>query len=206
MRRILVILILTAGVLGGGMAGIFAATAQEGTPAGQGHPGHTAASPVADSPYAGRYDPAAAIRSLTPQEVAQIERGEGAGFALPAELNGVPGPRHVLDLAHQLGLSHEQRLQVQQIADEMRGAVMPAGERYLAAVRALEEAFRAGALTEETLPGQVAEVSRLEGELAAAHLVAHLRTMKVLTPEQDMVYQELRGYEAEPPSGATPGA
>ncbi|MDP9357769.1 MAG: periplasmic heavy metal sensor [Chloroflexota bacterium] len=203
MRRILVVLVVSAGLFGG-VAGFFAATAQEGTPSGQGHAGHNAASPVSDSPYADRYDPAAVIRSLIPEEVAQIQRGEGAGFALPAELNGVPGPRHVLDLATQLGLSQEQRMSVQQIADEMRGAVIPAGERYLAALQALEEAFRAGSLTEETLPGQVAEVSRLEGELVAAHLVAHLQTAKVLTPDQVALYQQLRGYEAGSTPGATP--
>ncbi|MDP9469322.1 MAG: hypothetical protein M3Q71_01460 [Chloroflexota bacterium] len=95
-------------------------------------------------------------------------------------------------------------MSVQQIADEMRGAVIPAGERYLAALQALEEAFRAGSLTEETLPGQVAEVSRLEGELVAAHLVAHLQTAKVLTPDQVALYQQLRGYEAGSTPGATP--
>ncbi len=193
-RRILVLGVVV-GLLSG-LAGLLGATAQDGTPAGgHGHGGHGQASPAADSPYAGRYDTSAAIRSLTPDEIAQIERGEGAGFALPAELNGVPSPRHALDLAHQMGLSHEQRMQVQQIYDEMRGRVIPAGERYLAAVQALEEDFRAGTLTEETLPDRVAEVSQLEGELTTAHLVAHLQTAKVLTGEQVAIYQQLRGYE-----------
>ncbi len=193
-RRILVLGVVV-GLLSG-LAGLLGATAQDGTPTGgHAHGGHGQASPATDSPYAGRYDASAAIRSLTPDEIAQIERGEGAGFALPAELNGVPGPRHVLDLAHQMGLSHEQRLQVQQIYDEMRGRVIPAGERYLAAVQALEEDFRAGILTEETLPDRVAEVSQLEGELTTAHLVAHLQTAKVLTGEQVAIYQQLRGYQ-----------
>ncbi len=176
-------------------AGLVAATtgAQETPGAGHGHGGH-AATPAPDSPYAGRYDQSAAIRALTPDEIAQIERGEGAGFALPAELNGVPGPRHVLDFAHELGLSHEQRQRVQAIFDEMRAAVLPAGERYLAAQRALEEDFRAGTLTEQDLPGRVAEVGRLESELATAHLAAHLKTAKVLTPKQIVAYNRLRGY------------
>ncbi len=204
MRPILALGVLL-GLLGG-LVGLLGATAQNSTPVGgHGHGGHEQASPAADSPYAGRYDAAAAIRSLTPDEIAQIQRGEGAGFALPAELNGVPGPRHVLDLAHQIGLSHEQRIQVQEIYDEMRGTVIPAGERYLAAVQALEEDFRAGTLTEETLPDRVAEVSRLEGELAAAHLVAHLRTADVMTSEQVAAYQQLRGYQTVAPAVSTPG-
>lgn len=172
--------------------------AEEATPAsGHGQRGH--ASPEASdfSPYADNVDPDAPIRSLTPEEVVQIERGEGAGFALPAELNGVPGPRHVLDLADDLGLSDQQVVGVRAVSDEMRAAVVPAGRRYLDALRALEEDFRAGTLTEAELPGRVAEVKWLEGELTAAHLVAHLKTAELLTPEQIAAYNRLRGY----PSG-----
>jgi Spy/CpxP family protein refolding chaperone len=165
-----------------------------------GHGGHggstteTTAPATTDSPYAAGFDPEATIRSLTPDEIAQIERGEGAGFALPAEVNGVPGPRHVLDLAADLNLTPEQVERVQAIADEMRAEVIPAGRRYLDAVEALEADFRAGTLTEAELPDRVAEVARLEGELAAAHLVAHLQTAAVLSPEQIATYNRLRGY------------
>ena len=198
MRRAPVVLLLL--VLGlAGLTGTHVladVAAQEGTPAaaddGAGHV-HAAASPT--SPYAADFDPEAAIRALTAEEVAQIERGEGAGFAKAAELNGVPGPRHVLDLAHELGLSHDQVTRVQAVADAMKAAVVPAGERYLAAQRRLEQDFRAGAITEEALPGRVAEVYRLEGELAAAHLIAHLQTAKLLTSEQIAAYNRLRGYQ-----------
>ena len=181
------------------VAGLTTSTAaQDATPAtGHQHDGHAApaATPPADSPYADRYDRAATIRTLTPDEIAQIERGEGAGFALPAELNGVPGPRHVLDLAHELRLTHDQVTRVQGIYNEMRAAVTPAGRLYLAAQSRLEADFRAGTLTETDLPIRVAEVARLEGELAVGHLTAHLRTANVLSPEQIAAYNELRGYE-----------
>ena len=175
--------------------GVAVAAAQGGTPAAGHGGGHAHGAAGTTSPYADDFDPDAAIRALSPEEIAQIERGEGAGYAKAAELNGVPGPRHVLDLAHDLGLTHDQVTGVQAVHDEMQAAVIPAGERYLAAQRRLEEDFRAGALSEETLPDRVAEVSRLEGELAAAHLVAHLRTAKLLTPEQIVAYNRLRGYE-----------
>ena len=114
--------------------------------------------PAAATPYAGRYDLTAAVRSLTPDEIAQIERGQGAGFALPAELNGVPGPRHALDLAEELGLSDEQVARVRAVYDELQAAVLPAGRRYLDALRALEEEFRAGTLAEADLPARGDEV------------------------------------------------
>lgn len=71
---------------------------------------------------------------------------------------------------------------------------MAAGERYLAAQRRLEEEFRAGLIAKEALPGRVAESSRLNGELAAAHLVADRETAVVLTLEQIAAYNRLRGY------------
>ena len=194
MRSILVVFVVLVALLGG-LAPLPSRSAEEGTPAASHrHGGDAATSSATGSPYADRYDPIASIRSLTPEEITQIERGEGAGFALPAELNGVPGPRHVLDHAHEIGLSHEQRTHVEQIFALMQAAVIPAGQRYLAAVRSLEEDFQAGTVTKEALPDRVAEVHRLEGELAAAHLIAHLHTAEVLTAEQITAYQRLRGY------------
>jgi uncharacterized protein (DUF305 family)/Spy/CpxP family protein refolding chaperone len=136
-----------------------------------------------------------AIRALSPDEVAQIARGEGAGFALPAERNGVPGPRHALDLAADLALSGEQRARLQTVFDAMRAAAIPAGQRYLDAQYALETALRDGGLTTERLRDLVAEVNRLEGELAVVHLAAHLETAAILTPEQIDAYNRLRGAE-----------
>ncbi len=204
MRWILTGLAIVAGLMGGAVV-LWTATADDGTPAaGHDHGEQTVASPAADSPYADRYDPAASIRSLTPEEIAQIGRGEGIGFALPAELNGLPGPRHVLDLADELGLSREQRTRVQQVFDDMRATVVPAGQHYLAAVVALEADIRAGRVTERALPSRVAEVYQLEGELAAAHLVSHLQTAEVMTAEQVGTYQRLRGYESGTPHPGTP--
>lgn len=184
MRRLWIVgAVMIAIVVGGSLA----------TMAQEDH-GH-GSTPAAVSTYAGRYDSTTMIRSLTPEEIVQIERGEGAGFALPAELNGVPGPRHVLDLADELQLSHHQVTQVQAVYDEMHAAVIPAGGRYLDALRALEEGFRTGALTEAEVHAGVTEVKRLEGELAVAHLTAHLRTAELLTPDQIAAYNRLRGYE-----------
>jgi hypothetical protein len=195
-RSVAVACLLLAVLAGAVWYELGATAAQEAIPTpshGQGWHDSSEASVL--SPYVDDVDPDAPIRSLTPEEVAQIERGEGAGFALPAELNGVPGPRHVLDLAHELGLSHQQLTEVRAVSDEMRAAVVPAGRRYLDALQALEENFRAGTLTEAELPGRVAETKRLEGELAAAHLVAHLKTAALLRPEQIAAYNRLRGYQ-----------
>jgi hypothetical protein len=52
------------------------------------------------------------IKALSEQQVADLQAGRGMGLALPAELNGYPGPAHVLELADKLGLSADQRASV----------------------------------------------------------------------------------------------
>ena len=49
------------------------------------------------SPYAGQQT--RAIKALSPEDLAGLLNGEGRGMAKAAELNGYPGPVHVLELA-----------------------------------------------------------------------------------------------------------
>jgi hypothetical protein len=46
-----------------------------------------------------------AIKALSSEDIAALRNGEGMGMAKAAELNGYPGPAHVLALAAQLGLT-----------------------------------------------------------------------------------------------------
>ena len=57
-------------------------------------------------PYAGLEQ--RPIKALAPERVADLLAGRGASYALAAELNSYPGPRHVLDLAAGLALTPEQ--------------------------------------------------------------------------------------------------
>jgi uncharacterized membrane-anchored protein len=45
------------------------------------------------------------IKALSEEEIDGLRAGEGMGLALAAELNGLPGTRHVLDMGPMLGLS-----------------------------------------------------------------------------------------------------
>jgi hypothetical protein len=49
-----------------------------------------------------------AIKSLSDADIKALRRGEGWGLALPAELNGMPGPAHLLELKDQIPLSQYQ--------------------------------------------------------------------------------------------------
>ena len=66
-----------------------------------GHGGGTA------SPYASLVD--REIKALSAEQLANLREGRGMGLSLPAELNGYPGPKHVLELADGLGLTPAQR-------------------------------------------------------------------------------------------------
>src|SRR3989304_3196485 len=82
-------------------------------------PSATAPIPQPTSPYTGLLD--SPIRGLSGEEISDLETGAGAGFARAAELNGYPGPRHILDLRDNLDLSEDQRAEVQQPYAAMNG-------------------------------------------------------------------------------------
>src|SRR5579872_6516636 len=69
-------------------------------------------------PYAGLQS--REIKALSREEIAELRAGQGMGLALAAELNGYPGPRHVLDFANQLGLTDEQRMRILELFDAMK--------------------------------------------------------------------------------------
>src|SRR5438874_11757444 len=77
------------------------------------------------SPYSGQQT--RPIKALSEQDIAALLNGEGMGMAKAAELNGYPGPKHVLTLTSELKLTEAQRQQVQVIFDQMSTAARPLG-------------------------------------------------------------------------------
>jgi hypothetical protein len=150
------------------------------------------------SPYAAGFDAQARVRGLSPDEMRQIRAGEGAGFARAAELNGLPGPRHVLDLAAELGLSREQFEQIQAVYEATRADAIGVGQQYLTSHESLEQDLRARRLTTGGLAARHADVSALRAELELIHLRAHLVTVDLLTEDQVTTYNRLRGYVIAP--------
>ena len=57
-----------------------------------------------------------AVKALSEQQITDLRAGRGMGLALAGELNGYPGPLHGLELAHQLHLTAQQSLSVQQLS------------------------------------------------------------------------------------------
>ena len=134
------------------------------------------------------------IRGFSPDQVDGYRTGKGLGMALPAELNGYPGPRHVLDLAEDLELTSEQLAEVQLLYDEMLPQAVELGEEILTREANLELAFRAGTIDEASLQVQLNELGALYAQLRFVHLSTHLETLDILTQHQVYLYNNLRGY------------
>jgi Spy/CpxP family protein refolding chaperone len=144
------------------------------------------------SPYAGQQT--RAIKALSPEDIAGLLNGEGIGMAKAAELNGYPGPVHVLDLARELGLTADQRQQIQAIFDRMSAAAKPLGAEVLEREGLLDRLFAEGQVTPARLTADTAAIAELQGRLRAVHLAAHLETRALLNSGQIALYQHLRGY------------
>ena len=149
---------------------------------------------LAQSPHAGAQD--RPIKALSDRQIADLKAGRGMGLALPAELNGYPGPSHLLELAEQIGLSDDQKKAVSGLFDAMKAETIPLGERIIAEESALDALFSGHTATAETLGALTAEIGATQAQLRAAHLRYHLAALALLQPSQVERYAVLRGYGA----------
>lgn len=168
-------------------AGFSIALAACGAPAQQGQ-----------QPYAGQEK--RALKALSEAEIADLLAGRGMGLAKVAELNGYPGPAHLLEHADALKLTPEQRRAVEAIRARMAEAAMALGHEIVAKERELEAAFAGGRIDMALLAAKTGEIAALNGRLRAVHLAAHIESHPLLSPAQIAEYNRLRGYSgaAEP--------
>lgn len=152
----------------------------------------------AQSPYVGMQT--RPIKALSEQQVADLKAGRGMGLALAAELNGYPGPAHVLELSDQLGLSVDQKARVQILFDSMKAEALPLGAKLLDQEAALDRKFADHSITPETLRAETAQIGMTQAELRNTHLKYHLQTAQILTPDQTQRYSVLRGYGSPAPT------
>lgn len=153
-------------------------------------PGASAA--PAAAPYAGQQ--AREIKALSPEEVNAYLAGKGMGLAKAAELNGYPGPAHVLELASQLALTPEQRAKTQALFASMEAKATALGQALVEEERKLDRLFASKAISPELLASSLSEIGSLQAKVRGAHLEAHLAQAQILMPEQISRYAELRGY------------
>jgi hypothetical protein len=157
----------------------------------------------AQTPYAGFE--ARSIKALSEQQIADLRAGRGMGLALPAELNGYPGPIHVLELAAPLHLSDRQRVEIERLYASMKTEAIPLGEKIIAQEGDLDALFARKIVTAASLEAATRAIGETQAMLRATHLRYHLTTIAILTPEQSQRYAVLRGYSAGAHGGHQPG-
>lgn len=151
---------------------------------------------VAPSPYAGMET--RAIKSLSESDIDQLKRGAGWKLALPAELNGVPGPAHLLELKDEIGLSADQVAKIEAIYAAMKTEAIAAGENLIAAEAEIDNAFGEGTIDEQQLRLLIDRSEAARADLRFIHLSRHLLTPPLLTDRQIESYKVLRGYAPVP--------
>lgn len=137
------------------------------------------------------------IKALSAQQIDDLKAGRGMGLALAAELNGYPGPMHVLEHRAALGLSPVQIARLEVLMAGMRTKAIKAGEAAIAAEQALDRLFASSAASEEALRTAVSAAAQAHGEVRLTHLRTHIEVKAGLTAEQVRAYNRLRGYAME---------
>lgn len=151
-----------------------------------------ASSTAGSSAYAGEQQ--RAIKSLSADDIQSLRAGKGMGLAKAAELNGYPGPMHVLQLARQLRLSAEQLSQTEALFKAMQAKASALGTQLIEAERQLDELFVQRRATQASVTQHTAQIAGLQAKVRATHLEVHIEQAALLSPEQLAQYDMLRGY------------
>lgn len=144
------------------------------------------------------------IKSLSADDIEQLKTGKGWGLAKAAELNGMPGPSHVLQMKDKIELTAEQREKIQILFNEMKRNAIPLGEKLVKLESELNDDFANRAITQRSLKEKLAEIEAVRSQLRFVHLVTHLQTPDILTPKQVSLYNRLRGYSNDDPCSSIP--
>ncbi|MBT5811415.1 MAG: hypothetical protein HOI19_13655 [Rhodospirillaceae bacterium] len=152
-----------------------------------GHAGHKSS-----APYAGQQD--RAIKSLSAKDIDDLRNGRGWGFAKAAELNGVPGPVHLLELRTEIGLTPSQIAAIKGQFKAMKAKAVPLGKTLIEREALLERAFASGDIDSAKLKALLADIAVARRDLRFVHLATHLETPAILSPDQIKTYNRLRGY------------
>ncbi|BCX19699.1 MAG: hypothetical protein KatS3mg117_3381 [Geminicoccaceae bacterium] len=161
------------------------------------HAGHGSA-----APYAGQQT--RTVTSFSEQDLAELRRAGGWGLAKPAELNGYPGPAHLLGLARELELTAEQEARIRAVFEALKRRAVAAAEAWIEAEVALDAAFRERRIDREELDRLLGRAEAARKALRFVHLEAHLEMPALLGPAQIARYEELRGYRTSRCAGGPP--
>jgi len=134
------------------------------------------------------------IKSLSASDINSLSNGKGWGLAKSAELNGIPGPSHLLELQDEIPLRPKQIKEINVLYTNMKNLAIPAGLTLIELERDLEIAFQTQNIDEQSLLSKLSNISDITRDLRYIHLSTHLATPSILDKEQIIRYNSLRGY------------
>jgi hypothetical protein len=156
---------------------------------------------AADRSYKSKYagEEKREIKSLSEADIEELKNGKGWGLAKAAELNGMPGPAHLLEMKNEIDLSANQVWAIEDLYNKMKQEAIPLGLELIELERELNKHFANRTITSEFLGILLERVAQVQKKLRYVHLLTHLKTPDILTPEQIASYNKLRGYSSDEP-------
>jgi len=144
------------------------------------------------------------IKSLSETDIEELKNGRGWGLAKAAELNGMPGPVHLLEMKEEIALNVEQIRAIEEIYRRMKKEAIPLGLELIKLERQLNSHFANRTITDELLHQILQSISQVHRQLRYVHLSTHLKTPDILKSEQITLYNKLRGYSSDDPCENVP--
>jgi len=144
------------------------------------------------------------IKTLSNEDIKELRTGAGWGLAKAAELNGLPGPKHVLDMKKEIELTAEQEKKIVALYREMKEEAIVLGNKLIAYEKELDDRFAERNINEKMLEEVLSKISETYKALRFVHLSAHLKTPDILTEDQIRQYNELRSYTSGDPCENVP--
>jgi len=154
------------------------------------------------STYAGEQH--RSIKSLSAADIAALKAGAGWGLAKSAELNGVPGPLHLLEMQDEIDLTLSQVELITTVYNEMQSSAKSLGEQLIAQESMLDEKFRNDVPNTDELQSMLGQIGSTRSNLRFVHLSAHLKMPDILSADQIDRYNRLRGYTDKNPCENVP--
>lgn len=133
-------------------------------------------------------------KSLSEEQVHGYLAGKGMGFAKVAELNGYPGPAHVLELADSLQLTGTQREATKKLFNTMHNNAVVLGKELVKLEQELDDLFASHRVTEEALTALLKKIGQCRAQLRQVHIEAHMAQRALLTEDQVARYKQLRTH------------
>ena len=134
------------------------------------------------------------IKALSDDQIGDLKAGRGMGLSLPAELNGYPGPRHVMELADQLDLNAAQRQTTSQLINAMSAEAVALGTEIIGQEVLLEKLFADRNASADQTRAVVDRIGTAQASLRFVHLKYLLAMRTAMTAEQIEKYAGLRSY------------